>query len=499
MEKRHTKMAIEDKDRSSGLCVCVFAGNSAVMRDAFDGLVECENGGGGEVLAPSARQGDEDEALRKRIERGMVDLIWKPTLAYRSEARPHARTIFDAVVPNYARMPVINHFPRNSSLCTKVGLFRSLSRFYTQRRIETDEVLPGTWVISSYACAAWPALKRAVASAEQGAAWICKPSALNCGRGIEVYRSLDDIKAYVEKSDGKHVVVQRYISNPLLWPHGNRKFDIRIWALVLDTGKIFVAKEGYLRTCSEPFSMDTIHDASAHLSNYCLQRKSPKLGQYEAGNTLSFADLQTMFDEDQDLQDTDVCRDLVPRFQTLILDAVRATLKDMNLPTPGVRKFELFGFDLMLDQELKPWLIEANTNPFLGVQNAWHATLLRRLGEDVTAVIGREYYGHAASDLTLLERIDQRPLHAPRGRGRVFEKWLRLGTHCRPETGVSEETRGGAARVGLKIRPRRASSSSSTSSTRSSVSVTSTPRRRESLEEKSMEEKDEGMSTSFSF
>lgn len=25
--------------------------------------------------------------------------------------------------------------------------------------------------------------------------------------------------------------------------------------------------------------------------------------------------------------------------------------------------FEIFGYDFMIDEELKPWLIEANTNP----------------------------------------------------------------------------------------------------------------------------------------
>lgn len=38
---------------------------------------------------------------------------------------------------------------------------------------------------------------------------------------------------------------------------------------------------------------------------------------------------------------------------------------------PNKRKhiFELFGFDFLLDEDLRLWLIEINTNPFLGTPN----------------------------------------------------------------------------------------------------------------------------------
>ena len=34
---------------------------------------------------------------------------------------------------------------------------------------------------------------------------------------------------------------------------------------------------------------------------------------------------------------------------------------------PG--SFELFGFDLMIDEDLRVWLLECNTNPHLGMPN----------------------------------------------------------------------------------------------------------------------------------
>jgi hypothetical protein len=49
--------------------------------------------------------------------------------------------------------------------------------------------------------------------------------------------------------------------------------------------------------------------------------------------------------------------------------AVRGTLDANN---KGRCSFELFGYDFMLDEDLRAWLIEVNTNPYLGVQNPWH-------------------------------------------------------------------------------------------------------------------------------
>lgn len=38
---------------------------------------------------------------------------------------------------------------------------------------------------------------------------------------------------------------------------------------------------------------------------------------------------------------------------------------------PNKRKhvFELFGYDFLIDEDLRTWLIEVNTNPYLGVPN----------------------------------------------------------------------------------------------------------------------------------
>lgn len=57
---------------------------------------------------------------------------------------------------------------------------------------------------------------------------------------------------------------------------------------------------------------------------------------------------------------------LKPRMKDIIIDtilSVKNTLNQNNI-TPS---FEFFGYDFMIDEDFRVWLIEVNTNPYLGL------------------------------------------------------------------------------------------------------------------------------------
>jgi hypothetical protein len=58
----------------------------------------------------------------------------------------------------------------------------------------------------------------------------------------------------------------------------------------------------------------------------------------------------------------------MPRVKDIMIDSFLSVRKKMN---PNNRKniFELFGFDFLIDEDFRVWLIEINTNPFLGTPN----------------------------------------------------------------------------------------------------------------------------------
>ena len=58
----------------------------------------------------------------------------------------------------------------------------------------------------------------------------------------------------------------------------------------------------------------------------------------------------------------------IPRMKDLIIDSINSVKTQLN---PNKRKnvFELFGYDFLIDEDFRLWLIEINTNPYFGVPN----------------------------------------------------------------------------------------------------------------------------------
>lgn len=70
------------------------------------------------------------------------------------------------------------------------------------------------------------------------------------------------------------------------------------------------------------------------------------------------------------------------RIKDIVIDTFLSVRRKMN---PNNRKycFELFGFDFLLDEDFRVWLLEVNTNPFLGTPNAYMKELVPNMIEDL--------------------------------------------------------------------------------------------------------------------
>ena len=75
----------------------------------------------------------------------------------------------------------------------------------------------------------------------------------------------------------------------------------------------------------------------------------------------------------------------MPRIKDIIIDSFLSVRYKMN---PNKRKhcFELFGFDFLLDEDFRLWLIEINTNPFLGTPNKDMVKLVPQMIEDMLKI-----------------------------------------------------------------------------------------------------------------
>nr|XP_048316015.1 tubulin--tyrosine ligase [Myodes glareolus] len=194
----------------------------------------------------------------------------------------------------------------------------------------------------------------------EGNVWIAKSSAGAKGEGILISSEATELLDFIDNQGQVHVI-QKYLERPLLLEPGHRKFDIRSWVLVDHQYNIYLYREGVLRTASEPYHVNNFQDKTCHLTNHCIQKEfSKNYGKYEEGNEMFFEEFNRYLSS---ALNTTLESNILPQIKHIIrscLMSVEPAISTRHLP---YQSFQLFGFDFMVDEELKVWLIEVNGAP----------------------------------------------------------------------------------------------------------------------------------------
>ena len=216
--------------------------------------------------------------------------------------------------------------------------------------------------------------------------FILKPSGGAEGGGILLAQRFKDIPTFVF---GQDYVAQEYLSNPLLID--NKKFDLRIYVLVVQLGSYpnqvptaFIADEGLVRLCTENYNKpdsSNLHNLLSHLTNYSLNKmsenfvKSENLEEFNI-NEASKRPLSSVFDMLQKQNDIDteqVFEEIVEVVQKSLIALQPQGILEQEAQFNGVfneRKgdcFQILGFDIFIDSDLKAWIIEINDHPSLNI------------------------------------------------------------------------------------------------------------------------------------
>ncbi|XP_033113302.1 probable tubulin polyglutamylase TTLL2 [Anneissia japonica] len=252
----------------------------------------------------------------------------------------------------------LNHFPKTTGITKKDTLARNMKRMRGVYGPSVFNFTPLGFILpNDYTkfVAEYSKLRQSDNNAEKY--WICKPADLSRGRGIFLFKDLSEL-AY-----DCSAVVQRYISNPLLI--GGYKFDLRVYVVVLSFHPlvIYIYDEGIVRFSTEKFDLSSINNQFSHLTNTSINKLGPSYmmdkERIGPGCKWSFATLRNYFHQ-QNIE----CTVLWQRISNIIIYTMLAQ-------APSVPKvsncFELFGFDILIDNTLKPWLLEVNFSPALGL------------------------------------------------------------------------------------------------------------------------------------
>ncbi|XP_029984103.1 putative tubulin polyglutamylase TTLL2 [Sphaeramia orbicularis] len=249
----------------------------------------------------------------------------------------------------------LNHHPKTAEITRKDCLARNLTRMRATFGASVYNFSPTTFILPNNYIRFLAEYNKLRVSKGLSAYWICKPVDLSRGRGIFIF---EDIKSLVYDCT---VIVQRYISNPLLI--SGYKFDLRIYVCVKSFNPltVYVHQEGLVRFATEKYRLSSLRNLYAHLTNTSINKFGPfyKTEKESVGQGCKW----TMSKFRHFLYGQDVNELLLWQRINNIVTLTLLTIAPSVPPSPNC--VELFGFDILIDGRFKPWLLEVNYSPAL--------------------------------------------------------------------------------------------------------------------------------------
>ena len=83
---------------------------------------------------------------------------------------------------------------------------------------------------------------------------------------------------------------------------------------------------------------------------------------------MPFSEFQNYLNENFGEYNLQFEKDFLMRMKDIAIDCFLSAKSSMN-PSKRRNSFEFFGFDFMIDEDFRVWLIEVNTNPYVGIHN----------------------------------------------------------------------------------------------------------------------------------
>ncbi|XP_068433648.1 probable tubulin polyglutamylase TTLL2 [Clinocottus analis] len=249
----------------------------------------------------------------------------------------------------------LNHHPKTVGITRKDCLARNLRRMRATFGSALYDFSPTAFILPNDYTRFLSEYNRLRVTRGPAAYWICKPVDLSRGRGIFIF---EDIKDLVYDCP---VIVQRYISEPLLI--SGYKFDLRIYACVKSFHPltVYIHQEGLVRFATEKYDLSFLRNLYAHLTNTSINKFGPfyKAPKERVGQGCKW----TMSKFRHFLHSQDINELLLWQG---INNIVTLTLLAIAPSVPSCPNcVELFGFDILVDAALKPWLLEVNYSPAL--------------------------------------------------------------------------------------------------------------------------------------
>ncbi|XP_071809218.1 polyglutamylase complex subunit TTLL1-like [Asterias amurensis] len=273
---------------------------------------------------------------------------------------------------------IINHFPNHYELTRKDLMVKNIKRYRKDLEkegsplAEKDEngkhvhldFIPITFLLPADYNLFVEEFRKNPSST-----WIMKPTGKARGIGIFLINKLSQLKKWSRDSRTSSFqapsakdayVIAKYIDNPLLI--GGKKFDLRIYVLVTSYRplKCYIYKLGFCRFCTVKYSanINELDNMFIHLTNVSIQKHGEEYNSQHGGKW-TVHNLRVYLEGTRGKEVTDK---LFDEMNWVIVHSLKSMA---NVMANDRHCFECYGYDIIIDDNLKPWLIEVNASPSL--------------------------------------------------------------------------------------------------------------------------------------
>lgn len=290
---------------------------------------------------------------------------------------------------------VLNHFPHHYELTRKDLMVKNIKRY--RRDLEREgnpvaekddfgrylhlDMLPTTYMLPQDYNLFAEEFKKNPSST-----WIMKPCGKARGIGIFLINRLSQLKKWSRDSKTNNFqapsardtyVISKYIDNPLLI--GGKKFDLRLYVLVTSFRplKCYMYRLGFCRFCTVKYdsNLSEIDNMFVHLTNVSIQKHGSEYNSIHGGKW-TIENLRLW------LEGTRGKAVAAKLFDEINWQTVHSLKAVSSVISSDRHCCEVYGYDYIIDDNLKPWLIEVNASPSLTSTTASDRIMKHKLIND---------------------------------------------------------------------------------------------------------------------
>ena len=230
--------------------------------------------------------------------------------------------------------------------------------------------------------------------------WLFKPTHNSFGYGIKIIDNYENLNKNVYKT----FLISKYIINPMLI--NNKKFDMRAYILVtgMNPLKIYFYKDGYLKISVKNFTLDfkyindnCVHITTSDINSNCFGGREYKYDTNiydENSNFWSFLYFER-YCKNNGINYINIIEQMkdifIKTFISLNSEFIQLMkdkkLKDRNL-------FQIYGLDLMIDDNYKVYLLEVNRYPSMRKGHAVADYIYENIISDTLNIVGVVPFAH---------------------------------------------------------------------------------------------------------